>query len=306
MKTKRKRNWLSAMPIYMMMLPGLIYLAINNYLPMFGLVIAFKKLDWNKGIWGSDWAGFANFKYLFATEEAWTMTRNTVLYNVVFIVLGTVCAIAVAILLNEITSKYSSRVYQTLILLPYIISWVIGSYLIYAFLNAETGFINQVILKAFHMEPIAWYQEKKYWPFILVLVNLWKSIGFSMVIYLSSIVGISKEYYEAAKIDGAKKWKQITNITIPLLKPTIITLFIMNIGRMFYSDFGLFYQVPRNSGALYDVTQTIDTYVYNALMRQGNISLSSAAGFYQSIVGFILVMSANAIVRKFSRESALF
>lgn len=301
-----KNRWKNAIPIYAMMLPGLVYLFINSYLPMFGLTIAFKRIDWNKGIWGSDWTGFDNFHYLFASEDAWIMTRNTILYNAVFIVLGTVVSIAVAILLNEITSRFSSRLYQTLILLPFLISWVIAGYLVYALLNTETGFIDQVLLKAFGMEPIVWYQEKKYWPFILTIVNLWKSTGFSMVIYLASIVGISKEYYEAAKIDGAGKWKQITRITIPLLKPTIITLFIMNIGRIFYSDFGMFYQIPRNSGALFDVTQTIDTYVYNALMQQGNISLSSAAGFYQSIIGFILVLTANAVVRKFSKESALF
>lgn len=273
---------------------------------MFGLVIAFKRIDWNKGILRSDWVGFENFRYLFASSEAWIMTRNTILYNLAFIILGTIASIAVAVLLNEITSKFSVKVYQTLILLPYMISWVIGSYLMYALLSSETGMVNQVIFKALGMEPVVWYQEKKYWPFILILVNLWKSVGFSMVIYLASIVGINKEYYEAAKIDGARKWKQITNITLPLLKPTIITLFIMNVGGIFYSDFGLFYQIPRNSGALFDVTQTIDTYVYNALMQQGNIALSAAAGFYQSIVGFILVVIANAIVRRYSRESALF
>lgn len=301
-----KKRWKNALPIYGMMLPGLLYLCINNYLPMFGLTIAFKKIEWDKGIWGSDWAGLKNFEYLFASEDAWVMTRNTILYNVAFILLGTIVSIAVAILLNELNSHFSSRVYQTLILLPYLISWVIAGYLMYALLNSETGFIDQVLLKTFGIEPIVWYQEKKYWPFILIMVNLWKSTGFSMVIYLASIVGISKEYYEAAKIDGAGKWKQITRITLPLLKTTIITLFIMNVGRIFYSDFGMFYQIPRNSGALFDVTQTIDTYVYNALMQQGNISLSSAAGFYQSIIGFVLVLAANAAVRKISRESALF
>lgn len=306
MKTKRRMSWKKAIPVYVMMLPGIVYLLINNYAPMFGLVIAFKKIDWNKGILRSDWVGFDNFRYLFASSEAWIMTRNTILYNLVFIILGTVAAITVAILLNEITSKFSVKVYQTLILLPYMISWVIGSYLIYALLSSETGLINQVIFKALDIEPVVWYQEKKYWPFILIIVNLWKTVGFSMVIYLASIVGINKEYYEAAKIDGAKKWKQITNITLPLLKPTIITLIIMNIGGIFYSDFGLFYQVPRNSGALFDVTQTIDTYVYNALMQQGNIALSAAAGFYQSVVGFVLVVIANAVVRKYSKESALF
>ncbi len=306
MKRKKKTNWKGAIPIYCMMLPGILYLLINNYAPMFGLVIAFKRIDWNKGILGSDWAGFNNFRYLFTSSEAWTMTRNTVLYNLAFIIIGTVAAVAVAILLNEITSRFSSRLYQTLILLPYMISWVIVSYLVFAFLSADTGMVNQGILSPLGKEPIVWYQEKKYWPFILVFVHLWKSVGFSMVIYLSSIVGISRDYYEAARIDGARKWKQIRYITLPLLKPTVITLLIMNIGSIFYSDFGLFYQVPRNAGALFDVTQTIDTYVYNALMQQGNISLSAAAGFYQSIVGFVLVVAANAVVRRYSRESALF
>lgn len=306
MKQKKKIKWKNVLPIYVMMLPGLIYLLINNYAPMFGLVIAFKKINWSKGILGSDWVGFSNFEYLFASSEAWTMTRNTIGYNLLFIVVGTCVAIMVAIFMNEITSKVANRVYQTLILLPYMISWVVCGYLVNALLSSETGMINLGILAKLGMEPIVWYQEKQFWPFIILFVYIWKSVGFSMVIYLASIVGISKEYYEAAKIDGAKKWKQIRYITLPLLKPTIITLLIMNIGSIFYSDFGLFYQIPRNSGALYDVTQTIDTYVYNALMQQGNIALSAAAGFYQSIVGFVLVIVANAVVRKYSRESALF
>ena len=279
MKKKKKIKWKTLIPIYAMMLPGLIYLLINNYAPMFGLVIAFKRIDWGKGILKSDWVGFSNFSYLFSSDEAWTMTRNTIGYNILFIVIGTTVAIMVAIFMNEITSKFANRIYQTLILLPYMISWVVCGYLVNALLSSETGLINLGILSKLGIEPIVWYQEKKYWPFIILLVYIWKNIGFSMVIYLASIVGISKEYYEAAKIDGAKKWKQIRYITLPLLKPTIITLLIMNIGSIFYSDFGLFYQIPRNSGALYDVTQTIDTYVYNALMQQGNIALSAAAGF---------------------------
>lgn len=306
MKKKKKVKWRNLIPIYAMMLPGLIYLLINNYAPMFGLVIAFKRIDWRKGILKSDWVGFSNFSYLFSSDEAWTMTRNTIGYNLLFIVLGTTVAILVAIFMNEIASKFANRVYQTLILLPYMISWVICGYLVNALLSSETGLINHSILSPFGLEPIVWYQEKQFWPFIIVVVYIWKSVGFSMVIYLASIVGISKEYYEAAKIDGAKKWKQIRYITLPLLKPTVITMLIMNIGSIFYSDFGLFYQIPRNSGALFDATQTIDTYVYNALMQQGNIALSAAAGFYQSIVGFVLVVAANAVVRKYSKESALF
>ena len=275
-------------------------------MPMFGIVIAFKKINWQLGLWKSPWVGFDNFKFLFKSKDTARMIRNTVGYNILFIVLGTVLAIAVAILLNEIVHRKSKTVYQSLILLPYLMSWVVVSYLVYAFLSNETGFINNTLLAALGAEPVNWYQKAKYWPWILTFVNLWKNIGFSMVIYYSSIVGISTEYYEAARLDGAGKWKQITNITLPLLKPTVITLLIMNVGRIFASDFGLFYQIPRNSGALYATTQTIDTYVYNALMKLGNISMSSAASVLQSIVGFVLVMCVNTIVRKYERNSALF
>lgn len=303
---KRKRGWKRIIPAYCLLLPGILYLLINNYLPMFGIFIAFKNLNFRKGIFGSDWCGFDNFKYLFTSDNAWIMTRNTILYNVAFILLGIIIPVTVAILLNEVRQKFANRIYQTIILLPYLMSWVIVSYLAYAFLNNETGFINNSILGPLGLEPVNFYQEKTWWPLILILINQWKGIGFGMVIYLSTIIGISHEYYEAAKIDGASKWQQIRHVTLPGVKSTVITLFILNMGRMFYSDFGLFYQVPRNSGMLYNVTQTIDTFVYNALMVQNNYSLSSAASVYQSVVGFVLVVTANGVIRKISREDAMF
>lgn len=304
---KRKKIKLKAvLPIYLMMVPGIIYLVINYYMPMAGIIIAFKKLDWNKGIFKSEWAGLDNFAYLFKTKDAFIMTRNTILYNVLFISLGMVCSITVAILLNEIRSKMAKKIFQSLILLPYLMSMVIVSYLAYAILSNETGFINNTILKALDIAPVSWYQEKKYWPFILTFVSIWKDIGFRSILYLSTIVGISPEYFEAARLDGASKWQQIKNITLPLMMPTIITLFILSIGGIFRSDFGLFYLVPRNSGILNSVTQTIDTYVYRGLMQLGNISMSSAAGVYQSVVGFITVMAANGIVKKFDKDSSLF
>lgn len=305
-KKPLKTRLVLSLPVYLMMLPGLLYLFCNNYLPMFGIIIAFKKVNWSLGLMKSPWAGLDNFEFLLKSRETARMIRNTVLYNIVFIVLGTILAIAVAILLNEIYSKFFKSTYQSLILLPYLMSWVVVSYLAYAFLSNETGFVNNSLLPALGKDPVNWYQNARYWPFILTFVNFWKSIGFNMVIYYSSIMGISAEYYEAARLDGAGKWKQITNITIPLLRPTVITLFIMSVGRIFASDFGLFYQIPRNQGALYATTQTIDTYVYNALMRLGNISMSSAASVLQSIVGFILVIVANAIVRRYEENSALF
>lgn len=303
---KKKVRWKSVLPFYLMAVPGLLYLIINNYIPMFGVVIAFKKLNFRKGIWGSDWVGLDNFKFLFATKDAWTITRNTIFYNIAFFIIGTVMAVTLAILLNEVMSKNASKVYQTLILLPYLMSWVVVGYLGYAFLSAETGFINNSILQPLGIKSVNWYQEKGYWPFILVLVNTWKVVGYSMIIYFSSVVGISQDYYEAARIDGAKKWQQIKNITLPLLKPTIITMLILAIGQIFRSDFGLFYQMPQNSGALYETTRTLDVYVYQALMKNSDYGMSSAASFYQSIVGFILIVAANKVIKKYQSGSALF
>lgn len=305
MTSTKKKNLRRCIPIYIMALPGLLYLFINNYMPMPGIIVAFKNYNAVKGIYGSKWAGFSNFKYLFATQDAFVITRNTICYNVVFIITGTVASIGVAIIFSELTTK-AKKVYQSAILLPNLLSAVIISYLVFAFLSTENGFFNNSILKWLGKDPINWYAEPKYWPFILVFVNLWKNLGYTCIIYLSSILGIDRGYYEAAAIDGATKWQQITKITLPLLKPTIIMMTLMSIGRIFYSDFGMFYQVPQNSGPLYSVTNTIDTYVYRGLLEIGNISMSAAAGVYQSLVGFILVLSANLVVRKIDKESALF
>ena len=293
-------------PLYLMFLPGAIYLLINNYIPMAGLVIAFKQVNWNKGILKSPWVGFSNFEYLFKTKEAWNITRNTLGYNIIFIILGTVIAIAVAILLNEITSMMLKKTYQTVILLPYLISMVVVSYLVYAMLSSENGFVNLSILRPLGKQEISWYTESKYWPAILIIIYIWKTFGYNCILYYATLVGIDRGYYEAAVIDGASRWQQIRHITLPELVPTIITLTLMSIGKIFYSDFGLFYQVPMDSGPLYDVTNTIDTYVYRGLIRQNNVGMSSAAGFYQSSIGFVLVLLANYAVRRISKENALF
>lgn len=303
---KRKTSIKRFIPIYAMILPGAVYLLINNYLPMFGLVIAFKDINFRKGIFGSEWVGLKNFEYLFTTSDAWIITRNTLLYNIAFIVLGIIFGVTFAILLNEIRQKILLRTYQTIILLPHLVSWVVISYFTYAMLSVDTGMINKSILPLFGIEGISWFTEPKYWPFILTIMNIWKGFGFSCVVYFSSIVGINKEYYEAAQLDGASRLQQIFRITIPMIKPTIITLLLLNLGRTFYSDFGLFYQVPMNSGMLFSTTNVIDTYVFRSLMQIGNIGMSAAAGFYQSIVGFIMVIGANLIVRKVSSENALF
>ncbi len=292
-------------PLYVMLFPGALYLLINNYLPMFGIVIAFKDVDFRVGIFKSEWAGLSNFEYLFKTPDAFNITRNTILYNVAFIVATTVCSIFVAILLSELRNKVSVKIYQTLILLPYLISMVIVSYLGYAFLSSDTGFINR-ILENFGLDPVSWYTQPGYWPAILIIINTWKNVGYNSIIFLASIMGIDGEMYEAAAMDGCTKWKEIRYITLPMLKPTVITLTLLQIGRIFYSDFGLFYQVPLNSGALIDITNTIDTYVYRGLTTLGDISMSSAACVYQSLVGFVLVIFANWVTKKFSSENALF
>ncbi len=294
------------LPLYLMLIPGAAYLIINNYIPMTGIVIAFEQFNYAKGMWGSPFIGFKNFEFLFKTKDAWIITRNTLLYNVAFIVLGTLCAIAVAILLNEIHSARAKKLYQTTILVPFLISIVVVSYLVYAFLSSDSGFLNSSVLPLLGIEPISWYTSPQYWHVILIIVNIWKGLGYNCIIYYATLVGIDRGYYEAAVIDGANRWKQIIHITLPALKPTIITLTLMAIGKIFYSDFGLFYQVPMNSGPLINVTNTIDTYVYRGLMSLNNISMASAAGVYQSLIGFLLVLSANGIVRKLSADNALF
>jgi putative aldouronate transport system permease protein len=237
------------------------------------------------------------------TSDAFIMTRNTILYNLAFIILGNILGIAVGIMLFEIFSGAAKKFFQTTILLPQLISYVIVAYIVYAFLSNEAGFINKSILGD---HAVDFYANKQYWPFLLIFVNLWKGLGYSAIIYLSSILGIDKSLYEAACVDGARKWQQIIRVTLPMLRPTIITLMIMQLGRMFYSDFGLFYQVPMNAGVLYDATQTIDTYVYRALMQLNQIGKASAASVYQSVVGFVVVLIVNGIVRRTDRENAMF
>ena len=305
-RVKKKSSTAQTIPLMLIALPGLVYLLINNYLPMFGVFLAFKDYSYIRGIFGSKWNGLDNFEFLFRTKDAWIMTRNTLLYNAAFIVLGTIFAIFVAILIHELGKKRRVKLFQASLMLPNLLSWVVVGFIVYAFLNADNGFINNTVYKAFGLAPVSWYSSKDPWPFVLILVYLWKFVGTNSIIYVAGIAGIDQEIFEAAQLDGASKVKQIIHITVPMLKPTIITLTLMAIGRIFYSDFGLFYQVPANSGRLCDVTQTIDTYVYRGLMERNDVGMSAAAALYQSLVGFLLVLGANAFVRKVDKENALF
>ena len=302
-KNKRIKQFL---PLYIMLLPGIVYLIINNYLPMGGLVIAFKKVNYAVGIFNSPWAGLSNFKFLFSNNDALNALRNTVLYNLGFILFGNILAITVAIVLDCVKSKFLKRFSQVVILIPYLLSTVIVSYIVYAFLNPTNGFVNNSVLPLLGIDPIKWYNVPKYWPVILTIVYLWMSFGYSSILYYSTIIGIDKSLYEAAVMDGATTWQQICHVTLPSLKFTIITLVLLAVGRICYSDFGLFYQVPQHSGLLYSTTQTIDTFVYRALLELNDVGRSSAAGFLQSILGFIMVFTANTLVSRIDKESALF
>lgn len=303
-KIKQERELL------LLAMPGAIWYIIFSYIPMFGIFIAFKSLKLTGSgfvtdLINSPWTGLKNFQFLFHTSDAWTITRNTIGYNAIFIALGVVVPVSFAIGINEILNKRVAKLYQTAMFLPYFLSWVVVSYCSYAFLSNDKGFVNQ-ILTSLHMDKIMWYSEPKYWPFIIVLMSQWKGIGYGTVVYLASLAGIDKTYYEAAMIDGASKWQQIKYVTIPMLKPVITILFILAVGKIFNSDFGLFYQLPRDSGALYSVTNVIDTYVYRGLMNLGQIGMSAAASFYQSVVGLVLILLSNYIVSRIDNENSLF
>ena len=305
-KKKLIRRIRKCWPLYLMLVPGIVYLIINNYLPMFGVLIAFKKVDYSVGILKSPWAGFSNFTYLFASKDAYIMFRNTILYNAAFILLGNLFGLIVAIALETVRKRFFRNAAQVIILIPYLLSTIIISYIVYAFLNEQNGFKNNTVLPILHMDPVSWYNVPTPWPVILTVVYLWMSIGYTSILYYSTLIGIDKTFYEAAVVDGASLWQQIARITLPCMKKTIIILLILAVGRICYSDFGLFYQVPMHSGLLYKTTQTIDTFVYRALLEQNSIGRSSAAGLFQSVLGFILVVTTNAVVRKVDKESSLF
>lgn len=304
-KRRRGPNRKTVIALMTMMLPGIVYLIINNYIPMAGLVIAFKKFNYSLGIWGSEWNGLKNFTYLFKTQDAYNIMRNTLGYNAIFILLNTLLSVTVAIMLNFLRGKLNKKFYQTVILAPYLISMVVVSYIVFGFLSQENGFLNNLIA-TFGGKPINWYTQAKYWPAILTIVYLWKSIGYNSIIYYATAIGIDSTLYEAAEIDGATRWKQIWHVTLPGLRGTIITMVLLAIGRMFYSDFGLFYQVPMRSGLISATTDTIDVFVYKALTQLNDVGRAAAAGFLQAVIGFILVLTANLIVRKIDSDNALF
>ncbi len=295
-----------------MVLPGAIWFFLLRYLPMFGIVMAFqdykiysKSPSLVNNIIHSNWVGLKNFRFLYTTKDSWAMIRNTMGYNILWIALGLIISVSFAIMLNEITNKFTAKVHQTLMFFPYFLSWVVASYFVLAFLDPTKGLLVH-LQRSWGMEPVNWYNDNRPWPVILTIANVWKLTGYSTILYLAAITGIDASQYEAASIDGASKWQQIKYVTLPHLRTMVAILLIMNVGKIFNADFGLFWNVPMNSGPLFPTTQVIDTFVYRALKATGNIGMSSAAGLMQNIVGFICLMAANTAVRRVDSESSLF
>lgn len=299
-----------SIPLLLMVVPGAIWVFVVNYLPMGGLIIAFKRLRFNSGgfiqsVIHSDWVGLRNFRFLFLSSDAWVITRNTLAYNVTFIIVGTLSALLIAILLSYLIRPTLRSAFQTMILFPNFISWVVVSYFSLAFLHPSNGVLNH-ILGGLGIPQIEWYSSTKPWPWLLITINTWKNVGFAASLYLASILSIDKSLYEAARIDGAKPLQEMIYITLPFLKRLLIVLTLLAIGKIFYADFGLFYQIPRNLGTLYPVTDVIDTYVYRSLIVTGDLTMGVAAGLYQSVVGFILILASNSLVKRFDEGSGIF
>ena len=304
---KKKNKWkvfCKNFPLTLMALPGILLIFVFNYIPLFGLILPFKDYKYSDGFWGSKWVGFRNFRYLFESKDMIVATRNTILYNFVFIVIGTIASVTLALMLFEL-SKKAVKFYQTSMILPYFISWVVVAFIVNSLLDADRGIINHTLIKL-GKEGILWYNNPKYWPVILLLSSIWKGAGYSAVIYYAALMGLDQECYESAYLDGASRFKQVWYISIPGIKSMITIMVIMSIGNVLRGDFGLFYNVPLNSSLLYSTTDVIDTFIYRALLNLGDIGMSSAAGFYQSCVGFLLILITNAVVRKVDSDSALF
>lgn len=310
--SRRRKHWRrDDTELTLLALPTTIWYLLFSFLPMFGIIIAFKNYKIFPGhnfiynLLHSKWSGFDNFRFLIESNDLFILLRNTIVYNIVFILLGIFIPVSLAIMISLLHSKRKSKVYQTMMFFPHFMSWVVVSYFVFAFLSMDKGILNSA-LQLFGKEKIQWYMEAEYWPFILTFMQVWKTVGYSMVVYLASITGIDQTFYEAAVIDGASKWQQVKFITLPCVKTIVIMMFILSIGRIFYSDFGLFYQIPRGvTGSLYNVTSTLDTYVFNALQKSTPVGMTAAATFFQSVACCLTILGANWIVKKLDRDSAI-
>ncbi|WP_313560945.1 ABC transporter permease [Ruminiclostridium cellobioparum] len=291
--------------ILFMLIPAVLYYFIFMYVPMAGIVIAFKRLDYAAGIFGSDWVGLDNFKFFFMSGQAFNVTKNTFLYNLVFIVVNTSLQITVSIFLSEMRNKYVKKTTQTLMLMPYFISWVVVGAFIYNIFNYEFGALNTV-LKSLGLESVDVMGTVGAWKYILVFFNAWNGVGYGSIVYMAAITGIDKELYEASELDGANIFQQIWRITIPSIKPTIIIMILLNVGSIFRGNFSMFYQIIGNNGLLFNSTDVIDTFVFRSLMKTQEVGMASAAGLYQSVLCFAIIMITNGIIKRVDSEYALF
>lgn len=291
---------------YLLMLaPAVIHTLIFSYYPMTGVVMAFKKYNYAGGIWGSPWNGFKNFEFFFKSGQAGTVIRNTVLYNIAFILVGTVTQIAVAVFLTEIKSKRFRKVSQSMMFLPYFISWVIVGVMAFNIFSSDFGFINRILV-ALGFEKFPFYITPQAWPFIIIFFEMWKGVGYGSVMYLAAIMGIDTSIYEAADLDGANVFQRIFHITIPSIMPTVVILFLMSVGRIFKGNFDMFYNLIHNNGVLFDYTDVIDTLAFRALITSNDFGMSAAIGLFQSVLCFITVMIANKLVKMYDPEYSLF
>lgn len=283
----------------------LLLVFVFSYIPMFGIIIAFKNYKFNQGIFGSAWCGFDNFKFLFLSDDFSIAVRNTLIMNSVFIVVGILAALIVAVLLFNIRSRNATKVYQTILITPNFLSWVIVAYMLYALLQPSYGILNG-ILRSMGMAGLDWYSEPGYWPVILTIANVWKHVGMDSVVYYAALMGVDESLLEAAEIDGASKFRKVYHVMIPTIVPLIIMLTILKIGGIFNADFGLFYQLPRNLPALYSTTDVVSTFVFRAMREIGDMGMSSASGLLQSVVGLVLVLVTNYASKKINEDGALF
>ena len=289
----------------LMLLPAVIYTLIFAYYPMTGIVMAFKKYNYRGGIWGSPWNGLENFRFFFLSGQAGIVIRNTVLYNLMFILVGTVVQIAVAVFLTEIHNKHFRKISQSMMFLPYFISWVIVGVMAFNIFSSDYGFLNRII-EFFTGEKIAFYSNGKYWPWILLFFNIWNGMGYGSVMYLAAIMGIDTSIYEAAEIDGANVWQRIFKITIPCIMQTVLILFLINIGGIFKGNFDMFYNLVGTNGLLYNYTDVIDTLAFRALISSNDFGMSAAIGLFQSVLCFITVILANKAVSMYDKDYTLF
>lgn len=291
--------------LLLMLLPAVIYVIVFNYIPMGGIILAFKKYNYIDGVFKSPWNGLENFRFFFNSGQAFTVTKNTLLYNITFIVINNVLQLTVAILLVEVKNKYFVKAAQSFMFLPYFISWVVVSVISFNMLSYDYGFINKIIVR-FGGEKVNLYNIPYIWPFIIIFFNAWKNVGYGSILYLASIMGIDTSIYEAAEIDGANKIQRIFKITIPMVRPTIIVLVLLAVGGIFRGNFDLFYNLVGSNGALYDVTDVIDTFTFRALIYNNDIGMSAASGFFQSVLCFITVIAANKLVSLYDKDYTLF